>query len=90
MQAVRNQVILKPMLVDEKSVGGIIVPESFKKTSNKMEVLSAGRGTKIRPMHDYIKKGTIVYRVKDYGTEIHENGEKLFIMDMDAILAYEN
>ena len=90
MRAIRNKVILTPMPSEDISQGGIIVPNSFKAVSNKMKVVSAGRGTKTRPMHDYLKEGTIVYRVKNHGTEIEEKGEKMFIMDMDAILAYEN
>ena len=35
------------------------------------------------------KEGQVVYHVKNHGTEIEKNGEKHYIMDMDAILAYE-
>jgi len=88
MIALKNQVIVKPFMGDSISLGGIIVPDSFKKRSNKATVISVGNGTPKRPM--LYKKGQVVYNVKDYGTEILKDGEKHYIMDMDAILAYED
>jgi chaperonin GroES len=88
MKAVLNQVILKPFLSDIVSLGGILVPESFKERSSKALVISAGNGTKKRPM--LYKEGQTVYHVKGHGMEIEKEGEKYFIMDMDAILAYED
>jgi chaperonin GroES len=87
MIALRNQVIVKPFQSDEISAGGIIVPDAFKQRSNKAKVISAGSGTKKRPM--LYEEGQTVYHVKGHGTEIEKNGEKYYIMDMDAILAYE-
>jgi len=87
MIALRNQVIVKPFQGDEMSSGGIIVPDAFKQRSNKAKVISAGGGTKKRPM--LYAEGQTIYHVKNHGTEIEKNGEKYYIMDMDAILAYE-
>jgi chaperonin GroES len=87
MIALRNQVIVKPFQSDEISAGGIIVPDAFKQRSNKAKVISVGSGTKKRPM--LYEEGQTVYHVKGHGTEIEKNGEKYYIMDMDAILAYE-
>lgn len=87
MIALRNQVIVKPFQSDEISAGGIIVPDAFKQRSNKAKVISAGGGTKKRPM--LYEEGQTVYHVKGHGTEIEKNGEKYYIMDIDAILAYE-
>lgn len=86
IQPIRNNVLIKFFDGDNISDGGIIVPGSFKKTSNKGEVIAAGKGKKGNPMQ--FKKGDIVFRVKDHGEEIHENGEKYFIMDQGTILAY--
>lgn len=87
MIALKNQVVVKPFEADNVSAGGIIVPDSFKQRSNKALIVSAGRGTAKRPM--LYKEGQVVYHVKNHGTEIEKNGEKHYIMDMDAILAYE-
>lgn len=87
MKAILNQLVLKPFPSDELSAGGIVVPDSFKERSSKAKVISAGRGTAKRPM--LYKEGQTVYHVKGHGTEIEKDGEKYYIMDMDAILAYE-
>lgn len=87
MIALKNQVVVKPFQSDNVSAGGIIVPDSFKQRSNKALVVSAGRGTAKRPM--LYEEGQTVYHVKGHGTEIEKKGEKYYIMDMDAILAYE-
>lgn len=87
MRALKNQVIVKPFESESVSAGGIIVPDSFKERSNKAKVVSVGGGTKQRPM--LYAEGQVVYHVKNYGTEIIKNGEKHYIMDMGAILAYE-
>ncbi len=88
MKAIRCQVIVKPFPSDEISAGGILVPNSFKQRNNKATVISAGNGIVGRPMK--WKEGQVVYHVKDHGTEIQKDGEKYYIMDMDAILAYED
>lgn len=88
MKALKNQVIVKPFESENVSAGGIIVPDAFKQRSNKATVVSAGRGTKQRPM--LYAEGQVVYHVKNHGTEIIKDGEKHYIMDMDAILAYED
>ena len=84
---IKGNVLVKPLMADYESVGGIIVPDSFKEESNKVEIIAVGNGTKQRPM--YLKKGDIGFRVKDWGTEVIHNGELHYIMDMNDILAVE-
>ena len=81
MKPILGQVLLKPFPSDEKSEGGIFVPESFRKVSNKMKVAQVGNGV------TKVKKGETVYRVKDWGQEIMVDGEKHFLMHETAILA---
>lgn len=85
MRAIRNNVLVKPLPSDEKSEGGLIIPDSVKKPSNKVEVISVGSGVVGKPMK--LKPGDIGYRVKDWGVEVMINGELHFIMEQDAILA---
>lgn len=85
MTPVRTQILVKPFPSDEISDGGIFVPLSARKTSNKVEIVAVGNGTPKRPM--LLKAGQTGYRVKDWGCEVIVNGEKHFIMDQDAILA---
>ncbi|MCE9537883.1 MAG: co-chaperone GroES [Bacteroidetes bacterium] len=86
MQALLNQVILKSFEIEGVTSGGIILPDSIKRRSSKAEIISVGKGTKKRPM--IWEKGQIVHHVKNHGTEVIDNGEKVYLMDMDAIIAY--
>ena len=81
IQPIRKQVLFKPYLGDDKSVGGIIVPDSFRAFSNKGEIQAVGTFVK------KVKVGDIVFRVKDWGMPIEENGVTYFIMDEGSFLA---
>ena len=83
----RNNIVFKPFMEAEKSAGGIIVPDAFRKESDKGVIVKTGVGTSKRPMQ--FKEGQVVYRVHKWGTPIEDNGEKYYIMDDRAILATE-
>lgn len=85
MQPIRNQILAKPFPPDTVTEGGLIVPQSAMKVSNKVEIISVGNGTKDRPMK--LRKGDVGFRVQDWGQEIEINGQLHFIMDMDAVIA---
>lgn len=85
MTPVKNQILFKPFLVDEKTKGGIFVPNSFRHESDKGEIVEVGRGTKNRPMR--LKKGDIGFRVHEWGTLVEKNGESFYLMEDNAILA---
>lgn len=86
IQPINDWVLLKSCPSDEISEGGIIVPDSCKKDSNKMEILAAGEGSEKTPMQ--FRKGQIAFRVKDWGTRIEYNGQILYMMKQQEILAY--
>lgn len=85
MQPIRDQILVRPMEGDSVSEGGIIVPDSCKKPSNKVEIVAVGNGTKKNPM--LLKKGDVGYRVKDWGLEIIIEGVQHFMMDQKSIIA---
>ena len=85
MKPILNQILFKPFLEEEKTEGGIFVPDSFRNESDKGTVIAVGNGSKNRPMT--LKKGDIVFRVHKWGIAVEENGEKLYLMDDSAILA---
>jgi co-chaperonin GroES (HSP10) len=85
---IRAHVLVKPCEGDSISEGGIIVPESFREESNKVEVIAVGNGTKSKPMK--YRKGQIAFRVKAWGTPVQEDGELYYLMDQDALLATLN
>lgn len=88
MQPIRNQILVKPFPSDSITEGGLIVPDSVKKPSNKVTVIKVGNGTKEKPMR--LKAGDVGHRVKDWGLEILIEGELHYIMDSDAIIALNN
>lgn len=82
---IRNLILVKPCPSDDVTEGGLIIPDSVKKPSNKVEIIKVGNGTKEKPMR--LKEGQIAYRVQDWGCPIEIEGGLYFIMDSDAILA---
>lgn len=87
MKPIGNNILVKPFEGDEISEGGIFVPLSVRKPSNKGVVIATGNGTPKKPMQ--FKEGDKVFRVKDWGQEVLVNDERHFIMHQDAILAVE-
>lgn len=88
IRPVRDNVVVRPVGTQELSEGGIVVPKSFQKPSNKVEVMAVGPGIAGKPMA--FSPGQIAFRVKDWGTEIWENGVQYFIMNQEALLATLN
>lgn len=82
---IRQQVLFKPFPPDEKSAGGLIVPDSYKEVSNKGTIISVGKGSTTHPMN--FKKGDICFRIKDSGSEVIENGETFFLLDQGWLIA---
>ena len=80
-----DRVLIKPATAEEKTQGGIIIPDSAKEKPLKGEVLAVGKGTKDEEM--VLKVGDKVLYGKYAGTEIEIEGEKLMIMKQSDVLA---
>ncbi len=80
-----DRVLVRPAAAEEKTVGGIIIPDSAKEKPLKGEVVAVGNGTKDEQM--VVKAGDKVLYGKYAGTEIEIDGEKLLIMRQSDILA---
>ncbi|MDR1402430.1 MAG: co-chaperone GroES [Tannerellaceae bacterium] len=80
-----DRVLIKPAAAEEKTVGGIIIPDSAKEKPLKGEVVAAGNGTKDEEM--VVKPGDQVLYGKYAGTEIELDGEQFLIMRQSDILA---
>jgi chaperonin GroES len=80
-----DRVLVKPATAEEKTVGGIIIPDSAKEKPLKGEVIATGNGTKDEEM--VLKKGDKVLYGKYAGTEIEWNGEQYLIMRQSDVLA---
>ncbi|GAP72714.1 10 kDa chaperonin [Bacteroidia bacterium] len=80
-----DRVLVKPAAAEEKTVGGIIIPDSAKEKPLKGAVIAVGTGTKDEPM--VLKAGDSILYGKYAGTEIELDGEQFLIMRQSDVLA---
>ncbi|MBD8349482.1 MULTISPECIES: co-chaperone GroES [unclassified Dysgonomonas] len=80
-----DRVLVKPAAAEEKTVGGIIIPDTAKEKPLKGEVVAVGNGTKDEDM--VLKAGDQVLYGKYAGTEIELEGENFLIMRQSDVLA---
>jgi chaperonin GroES len=90
VKPLHDRLIIKTLEEEEKTKGGIIIPDTAKEkpVEGKVIAVGAGRikkdGTKM-PLE--IKKGDRVLYAKYGGTEIKMDGEEYLMMKEDDILA---
>jgi chaperonin GroES len=80
-----DRVIVKPGAAEEKTAGGIIIPDTAKEKPQRGEVVAAGPGKKDEPVT--VKPGDVVLYGKYAGTEISIQGVDYLIMRENDILA---
>lgn len=85
IQPLADRVLVKPAAAEEKTIGGIIIPDSAKEKPLRGEVLAVGEGTKDEAM--ILKAGDQVLYGKYAGTELELDGEKYLIMRQSDVLA---
>ena len=84
-----DRVLVRRVEAEEKTAGGIIIPDSAKEKPQEGEVVAAGAGTKtedgkVLPLD--VKAGDKILFGKWSGTEVKVNGEDLLIMKESDIL----
>ena len=80
-----DRVLVKPAPAEEKTLGGIIIPDTAKEKPLQGSVLAVGNGTKDEEL--VLKAGDTVLYGKYSGTEIELEGEKYLIMRQSDALA---
>lgn len=80
-----DRVLVKPAAAEEKTVGGIIIPDTAKEKPLKGEVIAVGNGTKDEEM--LLKAGDQILYGKYAGTEIELEGTNYLIMRQSDVLA---
>ena len=85
IQPLADRVLVRPAAAEEKTIGGIIIPDSAKEKPLRGEVLAVGNGTKDEEM--VLKAGDQVLYGKYAGTELELEGEKYLIMRQSDVLA---
>jgi chaperonin GroES len=84
-----DRIVVRRITAEEKSAGGIIIPDTAKEKPMEGEVLAAGPGTrsddgKLHPLD--VKVGDRVLFGKWAGTEIKINGEDFVVMKESDIM----
>ena len=90
IRPLQDRLVVKRLAEEEKTKGGIIIPDSAKEKPVEGEVIAVGNGKvledgKVRPLE--VKAGDRVLIGKYSGSEVKLNGEEHIILREDDILA---
>ena len=85
----QDRVVVKRLESDDKSSGGIIIPDTAKEKPSEGEVIAVGPGEltadgKLKPMN--VKQGDKILFGKWSGTEVKLDGQDLLIMKESDIM----
>ena len=80
-----DRVLILPKAAEEKTIGGIIIPDTAKEKPLQGEVVATGNGTKAEEL--IVKAGDNVLYGKYAGTELELDGVKYLIMRQSDVLA---
>ncbi len=84
MKPIADRVIIKPAPAEEKTKGGLIIPDTAKEKPQRGEVIAVGPGKE--DQKPTVKKGDIVLYGKYSGQEISHEGTDYLIMREEEIL----
>ena len=80
-----DRVLVEPAAAEQKTAGGIIIPDTAKEKPQRGTVVAVGTGKKDEPLT--VKEGDLVLYGKYSGTEINVDGKDYLIMSESDILA---
>ncbi len=80
-----DRVLIEPAPSEEKTSGGIIIPDTAKEKPQKGTIVAVGTGKKDEPLT--VKVGDFVLYGKYSGTEINIDGNDYLIMKESDIFA---
>ncbi len=89
IRPLQDRIIVKRLDEEEKTSGGIIIPDTAKEKPQEGKVVAVGKGKvledgKVQPLD--VKKGNKVLFSKYSGTEINIEGEEHLIIREDDVL----
>jgi len=90
VRPLHDRVLVRRIASENKTAGGIIIPDTAQEKPMEGEILAVGTGHRaedgrVTPLD--VKVGDIVLFTKWAGTEVKVNGEDLMIMKESDILA---
>lgn len=94
LKPIGDRVLVKPSKEEEKSPGGILLPDTAKEKPQKGEIIAVGSGRNLESGEKVdleVKKGDTVIYSKYGGTEIKHNGtDYLILREQDILAIVEN
>ena len=85
IQPLADRVLILPAPAEEKTIGGIIIPDTAKEKPLQGKVIAVGNGTKDEEM--VLKAGDTVLYGKYAGTELEFEGQKYLVMRQSDVVA---
>ena len=85
VKPLQDRVLVEPAPAEEKTAGGIIIPDTAKEKPVRGKVVAVGAGKKDEPVT--VKAGDTVLYGKYAGTEIQIEGKEYLIMRESDIFA---
>ncbi len=85
-----DRVLVRPSKAEEKTSGGILLPDTAQKKPQEGEVLAVGSGKVLdngKRVPVSVRAGDTVVYSKYSGTEVRVGQEDLILLDEDGILA---
>jgi len=79
-----GKILVQPQPAEEKTISGIIIPDSAKEKPQSGTVVLVGAAKKDEPME--IKAGDVVFYGRYSGTELHIDGEDYLLMSQTDVL----
>jgi chaperonin GroES len=96
LEPLEDRIVVEPMEAEEKTRGGIVIPDSAKEKPQKGKVVAVGPGRLLdngKRAAPAVKKGDTVVYAKYGGTEIEIDGTEYMILresDLLAVLGKES
>jgi chaperonin GroES len=85
-----DRVLIKRLEAEEKTAGGIVLPDTAKEKPKKGKVVAVGEGRQLdsgEKVPCQVKKGDVVLFGSFAGTEVTVEGDEYLLMSEDEILA---
>jgi chaperonin GroES len=85
-----DRIVVKALAAEEKTAGGILLPDSAQEKPQQGEVVAIGPGKqldngKVTPID--VEVGNVIYYAKYGGTEVKIGSEEFVILRQDDVLA---
>ena len=90
LQPLGDNVVIEPLEAEEKTAGGIVLPDTAKEKSTKGKIVAVGKGRVLdngTVVELAVKEGDTVLYSKYGGAEVNVGGKELKILSENEILA---